>query len=142
MSPRPSAGSAQRGAVCAILRLCGSAAARSGRAILARSTSAGGWPFTVTLKVAWRFWETICALYGYLRFTSGIVMQTYNSQLRDINERIEDAIQNLRVQQTLVPDTDCPRLHRVLLTLLSNGLRVYCWLVRQRRGLHNNLDKI
>jgi hypothetical protein len=69
-------------------------------------------------------------------------MQTYNSQLRDINERIEDAIQNLRVQQTLVPDTDCPRLHQVLLILLSNGLRVYCWLVHQRRGLHNNLDKI
>jgi hypothetical protein len=105
-------------------------------------TTAGGWPFTVTLKVAWRFWATSRVLYGYLRFTLGIVMQTYNCQLRDINERIEDAIQNLRVQQTLLPDTDLPRIHRVLLMLLSNGLRVYCWLVRQRRGLHNNLDKI
>ena len=69
-------------------------------------------------------------------------MQTYNSQLRDINERIEDAIQNLRVQQTLVPDIACSRIHRVLLMLLSNGLRVYCWLVRQRRELRKNLDKI
>lgn len=62
-------------------------------------------------------------------------MQAYNSQLADIEERLEDATQHLRVQQTLVPDIDCPRIHRKLLMLLANGLHVYCWLNEQRRRL-------
>jgi hypothetical protein len=61
-------------------------------------------------------------------------MRAHNSQFADINERIEDVIQHLRVQQTLVPDIDCPRIHQALLMLLSNGLRVYFWLEHQRRG--------
>jgi hypothetical protein len=62
-------------------------------------------------------------------------MRTHNSHLADINERVEDAIQHLRAQQALVPKIDCPRIHRALLMLLSNGLREYFWLERQRREL-------
>jgi hypothetical protein len=62
-------------------------------------------------------------------------MRAYNSRLADIKERLEDAIQNLRAQQSLVSDIDCPRCRQALLMLLSNGLRVYCWLEQQRRRL-------
>ena len=62
-------------------------------------------------------------------------MRTNNSQLADIDERVEDAIQHLRVQQDLLPDIDCPQIHQALLRLLSNGLHVYFWLERQRRRL-------
>lgn len=62
-------------------------------------------------------------------------MQTYIAQLVDINKRLDDAIDHLREQQSLVPDIDCPRSHAALLMLLSNGLRVFCWLEGQRNGL-------
>jgi hypothetical protein len=62
-------------------------------------------------------------------------MQAKNSQLADIKERLEDAIQHLRAQQSLIPKIDCPRSRQALLMLLSNGLRVYCWLEDQRRRL-------
>ena len=51
-------------------------------------------------------------------------MQAKNSQLADIKERIEDAIQHLRAQQSLIPEIDCPRSRQALLMLLSNGLRI------------------
>jgi hypothetical protein len=50
-------------------------------------------------------------------------MQAYISQLADINKRLHDAINQLREQQRLVSDIDCPRRHQALLMLLSNGLR-------------------
>jgi hypothetical protein len=62
-------------------------------------------------------------------------MQAYNSQLDDINKRLYDATKQLREQQWLVPGIDCPRLHQALRMLLSNGLRVYCWMQDQRRKL-------
>ena len=62
-------------------------------------------------------------------------MQAKYSQLADIKERLEDAIQHLRAQQSLIPEIDCPRSRQALLMLLSNGLRVYCWLEDQRRRL-------
>jgi hypothetical protein len=62
-------------------------------------------------------------------------MRAYNSRLADIKERLEEAIHHLRAQQSLVSDIDCPRCHQALLMLLSNGLRVYCWLDQQRRRL-------
>jgi hypothetical protein len=62
----------------------------------------------------------------------GVVMQTRMSQLADVQKRLDDAIDQLREQQNLVPDIDCPRSHAALLMLLSNGLRVFCWLENQR----------
>ena len=63
------------------------------------------------------------------------------SRLADINERLQEATDHLREQQSLVPDIDYPRSHQALLMLLSNGLRVYCWLQDQRRALHKNIGK-
>jgi hypothetical protein len=57
--------------------------------------------------------------------------------LADINERVEEAIQHLGMQQSLASGIDCPRIHQALLLLLSNGLRIYFWLKRQR---HNQPD--
>jgi len=68
-------------------------------------------------------------------------MQTYVSRLADINKRIEDAIHHLREQQALMPYIDCPRCHQALLMLLSNGLRVYCWLETQHRGLKERIGE-
>jgi hypothetical protein len=68
-------------------------------------------------------------------------MQTYVSRLADINKRLEDAIHNLREQQALMPDIDCPRCHQALLMLLSNGLRMYCWLGAQHRGLRERIGE-
>jgi hypothetical protein len=71
----------------------------------------------------------------YRSFLRGVAMQAYISQLADINKRLHDAINQLREQQRLVSDIDCPRRHQALLMLLSNGLRVYCWMQDQRRKL-------
>jgi len=62
-------------------------------------------------------------------------MQTYMFQLADVRKRLDDAIYHLREQQSLVLDIDCPRYHATLLMLLSNGLRVFCWLEDQHNGL-------
>ncbi len=48
-------------------------------------------------------------------------MQSYISQLADINKRLQDAVNQLREQQKLVSDIDCPRRHQALLMLLSNA---------------------
>jgi hypothetical protein len=66
-------------------------------------------------------------------------MEKYFSRLADINERLREATNHLREQQSLVPDIDCPRSHQALLMLLSNGLRVYCRLQDQRRTLHEKI---
>jgi hypothetical protein len=68
-----------------------------------------------------------------------VAMQKQVSRLADINERLQEAINHLREQQSLVADIDCPRSHQAILMLLSNGLRVYGWLKHQRRTL---LEKI
>ena len=90
--------------------------------------------FTVPLNVVRCFCRT-GFVFNVIRNPLEVLMQAYNSQLADIEERLEDATQHLRVQQTLVPDIDCPRIHRKLLMLLANGLHVYCWLNEQRRRL-------
>ena len=41
-------------------------------------------------------------------------MQAYISQLADINKRLHDAINQLREQQKIVSDIDCPRWHEAL----------------------------
>lgn len=62
-------------------------------------------------------------------------MQTYIVQLTDVQMRLEDAIHHLREQQNLVLDIDCQQNHAALVMLLSNGLRIFCWLEDQNNGL-------
>jgi len=50
-------------------------------------------------------------------------MDRHFRQLADVNRRLSDAVTQLRAQQEIVPDIDCPRTHNTLLTLLSNALR-------------------
>ncbi len=69
-------------------------------------------------------------------------MHAYNSLLVDIKKRLEDAIQQLRVQQNILANIRSPRSHQALLMLLSNGLRVYYWLQNQRRRLTHAERKI
>jgi hypothetical protein len=66
-------------------------------------------------------------------------MEKYFSRLTDINERLREATNHLRKQQSLVPGIDCPRSHHALLLLLSHGLRVYCGLQAQRRAIHEKI---
>jgi hypothetical protein len=68
-------------------------------------------------------------------------MQKYVARLADINERLQEATNHLREQQRLVADIDCPRNHEALLMLLSNGLRVFCWLEDQRNGLSERIGE-
>jgi hypothetical protein len=62
-------------------------------------------------------------------------MQEYQSELADVDTRLDDAVVHLREQQRLAPGIDCPQSRPALLMLLSNGLRVFCWLEDQRNGL-------
>jgi hypothetical protein len=55
------------------------------------------------------------------------------SQLADINERFEDAAAHLRAQQSLALNFDGERNYQALMTLLSTGLRIFCWLEAQKR---------
>jgi hypothetical protein len=62
-------------------------------------------------------------------------MQTHLWQLADVETRLQDAVQQLRQQQSLVSELDCPQSRRSIALLLANGLRVYCWLEDQHNGL-------
>jgi hypothetical protein len=62
-------------------------------------------------------------------------MQTHLWQLADVETRLEDAVYQLRQQQSLVPNFDCAQSRQALALLLTNGLRVYCWLEDQHNGL-------
>ncbi len=119
------------------------------RGYAATRDEAGGFQGVVESLVRHRRCDPIyCIAYGYLghmqdkryferyrSFLRGVAMQAYISQLADINKRLHDAINHLREQQRLVSDIDGPRRHQALLMLLSNGLRVYCWMQNQRRKL-------
>ena len=61
-------------------------------------------------------------------------MQALLSQLADVQKRLDDAVCHLREQRRLFTDIDCPQTRRALLMLLSNGLRIFCWLEDQRDG--------
>jgi hypothetical protein len=56
-------------------------------------------------------------------------------ELRDIDQSVNDAITELREQQELVARVDYPQNHYAMLALLSNGLRQFRWLERQRKNL-------
>lgn len=62
-------------------------------------------------------------------------MQSHFGQLADVKARLQDAVGELRRQQSLVPTIDCPQSRDALTMLLANGLRVYCWLEDQHNGL-------
>jgi hypothetical protein len=70
-----------------------------------------------------------------------MVIQMNVPRLADISERLKDATSHLREQQSLVPDIDCPRNRATLLSLLSNGLRMFCWLENQRNGVAAQIDE-
>jgi len=62
-------------------------------------------------------------------------MQSHFAQLADVKARLQDAIRELRLQQSMLPDIDCPQSHSALRMLLANGLRAFCWLEDQHNGL-------
>jgi hypothetical protein len=62
-------------------------------------------------------------------------MQTHLAQLADVETRLQEAIRELRQQQSLMPDLDCPYRRAALVMLLARGLRTYCWLEDQHNGL-------
>jgi hypothetical protein len=55
--------------------------------------------------------------------------------LPDIDKCMSDAIGELREQRELVTRVDTPRTHYAMLALLSNGLRQFAWLERQRKNI-------
>jgi hypothetical protein len=62
-------------------------------------------------------------------------MHTHLWQLADVETRLQDAVHQLRQQQNLVGELDCPLHRRSLALLLANGVRAYCWLEDQHNGL-------
>jgi hypothetical protein len=89
-------------------------------------------------KVYSRIWATflkdVATSYG-----SEIVMHRHMAHLAEVRKRLSEVVLNLREQQCLLPELDCPQIHKALLMLLSNGLRMYYWLKAQERGLRENL---
>ena len=66
-------------------------------------------------------------------------MEAYIDQLTDVEKRLSEAVADLREQQDLVEEVDCPQSHHALLMLLSNGLRLYYWLEDQARRLREKI---
>lgn len=62
-------------------------------------------------------------------------------QLTEAELRLDEALNHLREQQDLVGDADCHRTHTALVKLLSNRLRLYCYLEGQRNGLIEQLGE-
>jgi hypothetical protein len=63
------------------------------------------------------------------------LMNSQLAQLADVQSRLDEAILQLRLQQRLVAALDCPHNRATLVMLLTNGLRVFCWLEDQYNGL-------
>lgn len=62
-------------------------------------------------------------------------MHSNPSQLADVQNRLEDARNQLHEQQSLISEIDNAQNHTTLIMLLSNGLRIFCWLEDQRNAL-------
>jgi hypothetical protein len=62
-------------------------------------------------------------------------MEAHLSHLADVQNRLDEAVRHLQRQRNLFPDIDRTQTRGALLMLLSNGLRVFCWLEDQRNGL-------
>jgi hypothetical protein len=69
----------------------------------------------------------------------GYFMQTPLAQLADVETRLQHAVGELRIQQSLLSDLDFPECRRLLAMLLGNGLRAYDWLEDQHFGLMRRL---
>jgi len=54
--------------------------------------------------------------------------------LSDFHERLRSAKEELRQQQMLTPEIDCPMIRESIIKLLSSGLRTFCWLEKEARG--------
>jgi hypothetical protein len=66
-------------------------------------------------------------------------MHRHMAHLAEIRKRLSEVVLDLREQQSLMAELDCPQIHKALLKLLSNGLRVYYWLKDQDRRLLENI---
>ncbi|MDO9414387.1 MAG: hypothetical protein Q7T81_17590 [Pseudolabrys sp.] len=62
-------------------------------------------------------------------------MQSYISELVEIEKGLDHAVVHLREQQSLVAGLDSPCSRPALLLLLSSGLRMYCWLEDRQRAI-------
>jgi len=68
-------------------------------------------------------------------------MEAHLAHLADVQNRLDEAVHHLRRQRSLFSDIDCPQTREALLMLLSNGLRVFCWLEDQRDGLKKQIGE-
>lgn len=68
-------------------------------------------------------------------------MQSYIRELEQIQSGIQEAVLQLREQQALIYEIDHPSNHQALVCLLSNGLRMYCWLEDRQRGLAEKIGE-
>jgi hypothetical protein len=50
-----------------------------------------------------------------------------------LNSQLRVAREELREQQSLSPKIDHPVIREAVIRLLSNGLRMFCWLEKQAR---------
>jgi hypothetical protein len=71
-----------------------------------------------------------------------LAMHADTAELTDVQKGLSEAVLNLREQQDLVAELDCPQYHQALLRLLSNGLRVYCWFEDLDRSRREETDPL
>jgi hypothetical protein len=57
------------------------------------------------------------------------------SELSVLENRLNQALEDLRAQQDAALQIDDLPARRAMLALLSNSLRIFCWLEAQRRAL-------
>ncbi len=61
-------------------------------------------------------------------------------QLADMDDRLTDAVHQLREQHSLITEVNCKRAnYQSFLALLSNALRQFGWLEKQRKELVKKL---
>jgi len=62
-----------------------------------------------------------------------------------LNSHLHVSRDELRQQQALLPEMDHP-IRGAMIRLLSNGLRTFCWIEKQRRGrsrgVHTSVDSV
>jgi hypothetical protein len=68
-------------------------------------------------------------------------MQSYIDELVDIQHGLDDAVVHLREQQDLVAEFAGLQRRPALVSLLSNGLRMYCWLEDRQRALAEEIGQ-
>ncbi len=61
-------------------------------------------------------------------------------ELLDVERRLDSALSELREQRVLVVRDELYDQH-VMVTLLSNALRQFCWLEDQRNGLQEAIGE-